>query len=263
MPLWRSKGGPVGRWLLLLALSLVLSLAALAAGGLDRAAGADGLDPAAAMDAFRATRLRQPVSPGGPQTLTAAAARRIGAGLDLTGCRLSALPGLPGPVSGAHRRQREATGDLDRDRQAETYTLSDGCLIIRGSEGILWQSPAEWWVDDSLLGDLTGDGVADLCLSVWKVGSFGPHRPFWVQAEDQRIRNHCFVFNLDAGSIRAVWQSSNLARPNLALFISDRDGDGRSELYALEGDYDDPAARQLTGWQWNGWGFSQLTANAY
>lgn len=109
-----------------------------------------------------------------------------------------------------------------------------------------------------LPGDANNDGRPELNLLLWKEGSFGPQRPFWVEGEDRSVKNHLFVFKLEEGEIKAVWQSSNLDRPNLRAALIDRDGDGKKELLALEGTYTGSGEFQLTLWQWNGWGFSRL-----
>jgi hypothetical protein len=105
----------------------------------------------------------------------------------------------------------------------ETYSLRNGRLTVTDQEDrLLWQSPEEWWIDDFFLGDITNDGRQNLCLSVWKEGSYGPYRPFWVEANDSLVRNHLFLYQMEATeentsekpSLKAVWQSSHLARPN-------------------------------------------------
>lgn len=145
--------------------------------------------------------------------------------------------------------------DLDEDGNEENYALEGGKLTVFAGSRIIWQSPEEWRVDDFVIGDANNDGIPDLNLIVWKAGSFGPHKPFWVAEEDKRIRNHLFIFDLVNGAIKTVWQSSNLDRPNYAITLEDLDGDGQNELIATEGDYNDPEKRQISCWKWNGWGF--------
>jgi hypothetical protein len=70
------------------------------------------------------------------------------------------------------------------------------------------------------------------------------------------IREGILVFNMRGGSLKPIWQSSNLDRPNHEISLEDIDRDGLVELVALEGDYDGSAVRQTTVWRWNGWGFS-------
>ena len=160
------------------------------------------------------------------------------------------------PESGPAKKLRF---DLDRDGTEENYALEGGKLTVFAGSRIIWQSPEEWRVDDFVFGDANNDGIPDLNLLVWKAGSFGPHKPFWVTEEDKRIRNHLFIFDLVNGALKPVWQSSNLDRPNYAIALKDLDGDGQNELIATEGDYNDPERRQITYWKWEGWGFFQIS----
>jgi hypothetical protein len=148
--------------------------------------------------------------------------------------------------------------DLDGDGIRERYSLRDGIIKAEVGSRLIWESPASWWVDYFFLGDANNDGWQELNLLVWKEGSFGPQQPFWVEGEDRSIKNHLFIFKLEEGEIKPVWQSSNLDRPNLRAALIDGDGDGKKELLALEGSYTDSGKFQLTLWEWNGWGFSRL-----
>lgn len=149
-------------------------------------------------------------------------------------------------------------GDLNNNGTVEKYFLQDGKLVISVASVTIWKSPDDWWVDSFVLGDANNDGTSDLNLSVWKAGSFGPCKPFWVQEEDQSIKNHLFIFNLVGNTVKPLWQSSNLDQPNLELWLGDVNGDGDNELVTLEGDYADRQHRQIGVWKWNGWGFSRL-----
>jgi poly-gamma-glutamate synthesis protein (capsule biosynthesis protein) len=130
---------------------------------------------------------------------------------------------------------------------------------LAAASQIIWESPDEWWVPDFFLGDADNDSILELNLLVWKSGSFGPHKPFWITREDMSIKNHLFIFKLAGGAFKPVWQSSNLDRPNYQAALADLNGDGKNELIVTEGDYADPGVREVGVWQWNGWGFSKIS----
>lgn len=159
----------------------------------------------------------------------------------------------------ASRLNKERHYDLDRDGNLEVYSLQDGKLKVADSSRLIWQSQDDWWVDDFFLGDADNDGIPELNLMVWKSGSFGPHKPFWITEEDLSVKNHLFIFKLVDGTFKPVWQSSNLDRPNYEADLVDLDGDGANELVVVEGDYNDPGMREAAVWRWNGWGFSKIS----
>ncbi len=165
----------------------------------------------------------------------------------------------PGPNQfHVYRLAQSYSYDLDGDGREEKYTLADGRLKVTTASRLLWESAPDWWVDYFFIGDANNDSTPELNLSVWKEGSFGPHRPFWLADDDREVKNHLFIFKLEAGEIRPVWQSSRLDRPNYRTALLDYNGDGANELVALEGCYDDREKLQLTVWKWNGWGFSRI-----
>jgi poly-gamma-glutamate capsule biosynthesis protein CapA/YwtB (metallophosphatase superfamily) len=154
---------------------------------------------------------------------------------------------------------KKETADLDNDSVPETYTLNNGQLSIVEISKVIWQSPANWWIDDFVLADSNNDGIIDLNLSVWKAGNFGSSKPFWVKENDTSIKNHFFIFDLVNGIIKPVWQSSNLTAPNCEFKIIDVDGDGKNDLIVVEGDYSQKPmcnGNYVATWKWNDWGFS-------
>jgi hypothetical protein len=157
-----------------------------------------------------------------------------------------------------YKLMQKLQSDLNKDGVYEEYLLQDGRVTVRIGPETAWQSPDEWWIDYFFTGDATNDGSLELNLLVWKEGSFGPHKPFWVEAEDHKIKNHLFIFKLEGNSLKPVWQSSNLDNPNYWATLADVNNDNANELVVIEGSYTDPLRRQVTVWQWNGWGFTRI-----
>ncbi len=173
---------------------------------------------------------------------------------------LSSLAG-DGPDGPARPWVSEAA-DLDRDSRIEAVVLRHGRLSVLEDDGPeVWRSPADWWVDGFSLADADGDGWTDINMSVWKVGSFGEDRPFWLEEPDHDLGNHLFVMDLEGGRVWPRWQSSALDRPNCESLFADLDQDDRYELVVLEGEYGDGAAcrgRHLAVWKWQDWGFANV-----
>lgn len=150
------------------------------------------------------------------------------------------------------------SADLNGNSIEEEYILQSGKLIIQENAKTAWQSADDWWVEDFALADSNNDGVADINLSVWKSGSFGRSKPFWIKKDDPSVRNHFFVFDFKDGKMQPVWQSSNLDASNCRILVDDVNADGENELIVLEGDYADaPTCRgkYIAVWKWGEWGF--------
>jgi len=149
--------------------------------------------------------------------------------------------------------------DLDNDSVLENYDLENGKLTITENEKMIWQSPSNWWIDDFILADSNNDGVMDINSSLWKSGSFGTSKPFWVKENDMSVKNHFFVLDFSDGLIKQVWGSSNLVEPNCEFKIADVDNDGKNDLVVVEGYYSQKPkcdGNYVAVWKWNDWGFS-------
>jgi len=140
----------------------------------------------------------------------------------------------------------------------QDYILKNGKFKITQSGGVLWESPEDWYVTGFSFFDVTNDGLPEVSLSVWKKGNFGFDKPFWIKENDQRERNHFFVFQFEDKTLKPVWQSSNLGAPNCEFVVADVDNDDKNELVTVEGEYTSERICQgiyLAVWKWNGWGF--------
>lgn len=170
------------------------------------------------------------------------------------------LLNIPEPLP-EYRLEKVRSFDIDKNGLHESYSLQDGVLKVNFDTKTIWQSPESWWVDDFFLGDADNDGIYNLNLLVWKAGSFGSRRPFWITGEDKSIKNHLFIYIPAEGSFKPIWQSSNLDCPNYGSVLEDIDDDGKNELIVSEGDYSIPGERRVSVWRWNGWGFSRIPVN--
>jgi len=154
---------------------------------------------------------------------------------------------------------KKESADLNNNSLPENYALINGQLSITENANLIWQSPTDWHLDNFVLADSNNDSSIEINMSVWKAGNFGSSKPFWIKKNDLSIKNHFFVFGFIGGTVRPLWQSSNLEAPNCEFMITDFDGDKKNDLVVIEGDY----AREpncpgdyLALWKWNGWGFS-------
>ncbi len=156
------------------------------------------------------------------------------------------------------------THDLNNDGCFESYVMEDHNLKIIENELQLWKSPADWRVTSMVIGDANHDNQEDLIMVVWKKGSFGQDKPFWIHMDDKQIRCHLFLYDLAGDHAKPLWMSSALDQPIKSLQIQDMNEDGKNELIIQEGSYSFLScvlnfhASEPALWQWKGWGFYQL-----
>lgn len=158
--------------------------------------------------------------------------------------------------------------DLNGDGIPEEIHLNDARVELWQGQYTIWSSPQEWEVQKASLGDLNLDGDPELILLVWR-----PWQPWpidQVLPYGGRIAGfqnaagmscHIILIGWRGSSFGEVWAGSALAEPLTAIAVADLNGDGKSELAALEGSYDQPPgsrASSLTIWTWNGFGFTLL-----
>ena len=124
--------------------------------------------------------------------------------------------------------------------------------------------PSTWRITASTLADVTGDGSPEWALVVWRPWRDWPIQswsiaPSPIAGFHDAAGESCHLILLDPRDGREVWAGSALPAPILALAVGDVDGDGRSEVMTLEGDYatgrNGPASR-VDVWKWNGFGFT-------
>jgi hypothetical protein len=166
-------------------------------------------------------------------------------------------------------------------RPWQIYTFHDGSFrlaassihplfIPRSSSRPVTQPPhtlvdqPTWHITASALADVTGDGLAEWVLIVWR-----PWRDWPIQQWSTVISpiagfhdsagSSCHLILIDPRDGRQVWAGSALPAPLLALAVGDVDGDTRSEIVTLEGDYatgHSGPATHVDVWEWNGFGFT-------
>ena len=143
-----------------------------------------------------------------------------------------------------------------------------GLLVFQPSDPPAMPSPelfpSTWRITASALADVTGDGSPEWALVVWRPWRDWPVQswsivPSPIAGFHDAAGESCHLILLDPRDGREVWAGSALPAPILALAVGDVDGDGRSEVVTLEGDYaagrNGPASR-VDVWKWNGFGFT-------
>jgi len=148
--------------------------------------------------------------------------------------------------------------DLDNDERLENIILRQNMVQVLRDNKLLWKSDPNWQVEDVVLADFNQDNQIEINMSLWKEGSYGKDLPFWLEENTKEWGNHLFVYGMKDGKIKPVWCSSTLDAPIKEMIAEDINGDNKSELITLEGNYDNPEnewGNYLSIWSWNDWGF--------
>jgi len=160
---------------------------------------------------------------------------------------------------------RQLSDDIDGNGLPEKYLLQNRGLQVYEKNSLIWRTPQGWQVQQMLTADIDNNQQKELLLVVWKKGSFGKSKPFWMDDADEQMSCHLFVYRLAAGKVHARWCSSALAHPIITMDVKDSNTDGLYELLVSEGPSYGFAykirqyfKRQDTVWVWNGWGFERI-----
>ena len=130
-----------------------------------------------------------------------------------------------------------------KDKKISLYADAS-CTTLR------WSGNEDWSVQDMVVKDVDGDGNEEIILLVWKHGSYGTSMPFWVEENDNRFRQHVFIFSYDAKEeirMRSIWMSSEVKFP----IISIASGTGDQLILNVGG-----AGPQL--WAWKNFGIKYV-----
>jgi hypothetical protein len=148
-------------------------------------------------------------------------------------------------------------------RQDKLYSLKlfHRYFLIR-KEKVVFASPIDWKVKEVIWADFNEDTNLDLGLVVWKKGSYGTSRPFWVEGGDDAYSDHLYIYKIEESLFKPLWHSSALERPICRISLDKNNSDSGSKYLIWEGEYKNGGYScnntKKTYWQWNGWGFSRL-----
>ena len=137
----------------------------------------------------------------------------------------------------------------------EDISTDDGMRItLKGRKTIctvdgveIWRAESGWYVQNVLFFDINRDGKNEIVLICWKHGSYGKHKPTWVERDTIAFSQHIFIFRTQEDGAKPVWMSSALD-----LQIADGTYDDRNCLILEAPD------GECTTWSWSDWGLERL-----
>lgn len=147
------------------------------------------------------------------------------------------------------------------DRQFFGLNFFHHFLLFDGIK-IVFQTPPVWQVKHVLTTDFDSDKREELALVVWKKGSFGSDKPFWISESDKLYSDHLFLYQYKDTKLVPLWHSSRLEKPICQISIDDIDNNSETDLVVWEGEYKENSFSckdtKKTFWRWNNWGFTKI-----
>lgn len=144
-------------------------------------------------------------------------------------------------------QEKTALCDLNSDGSTEKLVLKDRRMSVLQNGREIWTTDKGWETADFLIGDIDGNGRTELLLLVWKRGSYGSSRPFWVEEDERGYSQHIFIYRWKDGDLRPLWMSSRL-RPEVRDWQMNAEG----HLQILT------SYKRETLWGWRSWGLERL-----
>lgn len=136
----------------------------------------------------------------------------------------------------------DVSADLDGDGADERLLVRGRRLVVADGDSSC-ETAWDWHVSDAFAIDVDRDGSLEIVMLVWKRGSYGPSKPFWVKNDEIGFSQHVFIYRYRAGELQPVWMSSKLGFDVAGCWL-----DGDAQLHLIE-----PDGRQSV-WAWGTWG---------
>ena len=133
--------------------------------------------------------------------------------------------------------------DLNGDGAIETLEVRMRKAFIEEFGETTYVAPDNWHVFDAAAGDINRDNIPEVVLLVWKQGSYGEARPFWIEHDTAAFSQHVFVFQYRDKQLVPLWMSSDLG---FEVTHARLDANGLLELTSPDG--------TISTWEWQSWG---------
>jgi hypothetical protein len=114
------------------------------------------------------------------------------------------------------------------------------------ASGIVYSSPDGWFISDAAAADITGDGIEEILLLLWKRGHFGGALPFWVERDDPGFSQHLYIFTYQDQTLQPMWMASRMPVDVQEFTITE---DGTVCLVTPDG--------TESFWKWEHWGLKK------
>ena len=114
------------------------------------------------------------------------------------------------------------------------------------SGNLYWENKEGWEVSDYFIDDIDHDGEDEVVILFWRIGSYGDHKPFWVEKNEKKWSQHIGIYDYDTrrkDRIDPIWVSSEMGIEAKEILL-----DEKEYLHIITPEGKD------TLWYWNMWG---------
>lgn len=129
--------------------------------------------------------------------------------------------------------QREFLKNISPDA---CITRRLGRVRITIGEKLIFYSKPNYWVYNQIFTDMDSDNYPEICLVVWKSGSYGAKHSILLK-DDSSIKCHLFFYEWNGSKFKPFYCTSNLPKPVMGLKFIMSDKQTPSILRVSEGKY--------------------------
>lgn len=148
---------------------------------------------------------------------------------------------LPGWIQWEEKTLEQPEGD----DSPSLIALSNRHLTVQKNGTHVWQSPENILVQDFLWCDINHDGTNELILLCWRIGRYGPAKPYWIKNDERTWSQHIYIYQWKNSQIRPLWMASDIGMDVLSFNFNETD-----RLIITE------TTHRQTTWDWLTWGLT-------
>lgn len=153
------------------------------------------------------------------------------------------------------KQQIEWQADINYDNKNENIILENNILKVYKDNRVIWQTNADWQVENVIIDDLNQDKKIEINFSVEKIrGRYRKNKE--LKESDEKV-NCFYIYQWKENQIKPTWLSSPLDKAIDKAIAFDINQDNKKELIVLENvEAIHESPQYISIWSWNGWGFS-------
>lgn len=126
------------------------------------------------------------------------------------------------------------------------FILKHRTFYIKNNTEDIWKTPSNLYIEDFIVADINSDDIDEIILLLWKRGSFGLDKPFWIEEDEKSYSQHIFIYTFYNNKIEAIWHSSKLPFEIKSMSLNNN-----NELEILD------KSNNISFWTYKKWGLER------